>query len=122
MRGFVERADLGDAVVHRSAHWILDGRIVGVQRDEAVDVTLHWDRRLDGARHPLTTTQELIADVFTSMGYEIAEGPEIETEWLSFDALNIGPDHPTRTLMDTELKDATKNSRKAVSSPVTCTS
>jgi phenylalanyl-tRNA synthetase alpha chain len=69
--------------------------------DEAVDVTLPWDRRLEGARHPLTTTQELVADIFTAMGYEVAEGPEVETEWLSFDALNIGPDHPTRTLLDT---------------------
>ena len=69
--------------------------------DETVDVTLPWDRRLDGARHPLTTLQELISDVFTAMGYEVAEGPEIETEWLSFDALNIGPDHPARSLLDT---------------------
>src|SRR5437879_2849011 len=46
--------------------------------DEAVDVTLPWDRRLEGARHPITTTAELISDVFTAMGYEIAEGPEIE--------------------------------------------
>jgi phenylalanyl-tRNA synthetase alpha chain len=69
--------------------------------DETVEVTLPWDRRLEGARHPLTTLQELISDVFTAMGYEVAEGPEIETEWLSFDALNIGPDHPARSLLDT---------------------
>src|SRR6185503_3206898 len=49
----------------------------------------------------LTTTMELVGDVFTAMGWEIAEGPEVEAEWLNFDALNIGPDHPTRTLMDT---------------------
>ncbi len=69
--------------------------------DETVDVTLPWDRRLAGARHPLTTTQELLEDVFVPMGYEVAEGPEIETEWFNFDALNIPPDHPARTLMDT---------------------
>jgi phenylalanyl-tRNA synthetase alpha chain len=67
---------------------------------EAVDVTLPWDRRLTGARHPLTTTMELVGDVFTAMGWEVAEGPEVEAEWFNFDALNIGPDHPTRTLMD----------------------
>jgi phenylalanyl-tRNA synthetase alpha chain len=69
--------------------------------DEAVDVTLPSDRRVDGARHPLTTIQELFADIFVAMGYEVAEGPEIETEWFNFDALNMPPDHPARTLMDT---------------------
>jgi phenylalanyl-tRNA synthetase alpha chain len=69
--------------------------------EEAVDVTLPWDRRLTGARHPLTTTMELVGDVFTAMGWEVAEGPEVEAEWFNFDALNIGVDHPTRTLMDT---------------------
>ncbi|HTZ42709.1 MAG TPA: phenylalanine--tRNA ligase subunit alpha [Jatrophihabitans sp.] len=69
--------------------------------EESVDVTLPWDRRLTGARHPLTTTMELVGDVFTAMGWEVAEGPEVEAEWFNFDALNIGADHPTRTLMDT---------------------
>jgi phenylalanyl-tRNA synthetase alpha chain len=69
--------------------------------EESVDVTLPWDRRLEAARHPLTTTQELVGDVFTAMGWEVAEGPEIEAEWFNFDALNIGVDHPARSLMDT---------------------
>jgi len=69
--------------------------------EESVDVTLSWDRRPRGARHPLTTIQELFADVFVAMGYEVAEGPEVEAEWFNFDALNIGPDHPARSLMDT---------------------
>ena len=76
-------------------------RDVRVLVEEAVDVTLPWDRRLTGARHPLTTTQELVGGVFTAMGWEIAEGPEIESEWFNFDALNIGVDHPARSLMDT---------------------
>ncbi len=69
--------------------------------EETVDVTLPWDRRLAGARHPLTTLQELIADVFVAMGWEVAEGPEVEAEWLNFDALNLGADHPARTMQDT---------------------
>jgi phenylalanyl-tRNA synthetase alpha chain len=69
--------------------------------EESVDVTLPWDRRLTGARHPLTTTMELVGDVFTAMGWEVAEGPEVEAEWFNFDALNIGVDHPARSLMDT---------------------
>ncbi|MBA2559779.1 MAG: phenylalanine--tRNA ligase subunit alpha [Propionibacteriales bacterium] len=69
--------------------------------EEAVDVTLPYDREPRGARHPLTTIQERIDDVFVAMGWEIAEGPEVEAEWLNFDALNLGPDHPARSLQDT---------------------
>src|ERR1700722_2005928 len=69
--------------------------------DEAVDVTLPWDRTLQGARHPVTTVGERLADVFVDMGYEIAEGPEVEAEWYNFDALNFPPDHPAREMQDT---------------------
>jgi phenylalanyl-tRNA synthetase alpha chain len=69
--------------------------------EESVDVTLPWDRDPEGARHPLTTIQERIADVFVAMGYDVAEGPELEAEWYNFDALNIGVDHPARSMMDT---------------------
>jgi phenylalanyl-tRNA synthetase alpha chain len=69
--------------------------------EEAVDVTLPTDRDPVGARHPLTTISERIADVFVAMGWEVAEGPEVEAEWLNFDALNLGPDHPARTMQDT---------------------
>ena len=87
----------------------LDERLVVLesQRDarvlveEAVDVTLPTDRRPPGARHPLTTLMERMAEVFVAMGYEIAEGPEAEAEWFNFDALNIPPDHPARTMQDT---------------------
>ncbi len=69
--------------------------------EEAVDVTLPWDGEPIGARHPLTTIQETVADIFIAMGWEVAEGPEVEAEWLNFDALNLGPDHPARTMQDT---------------------
>ncbi|MFW6774801.1 phenylalanine--tRNA ligase subunit alpha [Nocardioides sp. CPCC 205120] len=69
--------------------------------EETVDVTVATDRRPRGARHPLTTGAERVADVFVAMGWEIAEGPVIEAEWLNFDALNLGPDHPARTMQDT---------------------
>ncbi|MFD3561535.1 phenylalanine--tRNA ligase subunit alpha [Streptomyces sp. NPDC058686] len=69
--------------------------------EEAVDVTLPYDRVPAGARHPLTTLSERIEDVFVAMGYEVAEGPEVEAEWFNFDALNIGPDHPARGMQDT---------------------
>jgi len=68
---------------------------------ERVDVTLPVDRFRLGGRHPLTTVMERISDVFTALGYEIAEGPEAEAEWLNFDALNIPVDHPARSMQDT---------------------
>src|SRR5689334_18937501 len=79
--------------------------------EEAVDVTLPTDRRPAGARHPLTTGAELIADIFVGMGWEVAEGPVIEAEWLNFDALNLGPDHPARTMQDTFWTDPEDQAR-----------
>ena len=74
--------------------------------EEAVDVTLPIDRAPLGARHPLSTlTAELLADIFVAMGWEIAEGPEVEAEWFNFDALNIAPDHPARQMQDTFFVD-----------------
>ncbi|MGO9163664.1 MAG: phenylalanine--tRNA ligase subunit alpha [Streptosporangiaceae bacterium] len=69
--------------------------------EEAVDVTLPWDRQPEGARHPVTTVAERLVDVFVGMGYEVAEGPEVEAEWYNFDALNFPPDHPAREAYDT---------------------
>ena len=94
------RRDVAEAVAARQA--VLEAeRDERVLVEEAVDVTLPWDRAPRGARHPLTTIQERVGDVFVAMGWEIAEGPEAEAEWLNFDALNIGPDHPARTMQDT---------------------
>ncbi|MGH3720145.1 MAG: phenylalanine--tRNA ligase subunit alpha [Pseudonocardiaceae bacterium] len=69
-------------------------------RAEALDVTLPWDRVPVGARHPITALCDRIADVFLGMGYEVAEGPELEAEWFNFDALNFPQDHPARTMQD----------------------
>lgn len=69
--------------------------------EEAVDVTLPVDRTPRGARHPLELLQETVADIFVAMGWEIAEGPELEAEWFNFDALNFGVDHPARQMQDT---------------------
>jgi phenylalanyl-tRNA synthetase alpha chain len=76
--------------------------------EETVDVTLPTDHAR-GSRHPITTLSERIADVFVSMGWEVAEGPVIEAEWLNFDALNLGPDHPARTMQDTFWTDPAEN-------------
>ncbi|MDO4240139.1 phenylalanine--tRNA ligase subunit alpha [Micrococcus sp.] len=70
-------------------------------REEAVDVTAAAARRLTGARHPLSLLQERVADIFVGMGWEIAEGPELEHDWFNFNALNFPPDHPAREMQDT---------------------
>jgi phenylalanyl-tRNA synthetase alpha chain len=67
---------------------------------ERVDVSLPFDRQPAGARHPVSMIADKLADVFVAMGYEIAEGPEVEAEWYNFDALNIPPDHPAREMQD----------------------
>ena len=69
--------------------------------DERVDVTLTLDDMPVGARHPLTQISEYVGDVFLSMGWEVAEGPELEAEWFNFDALNIPAEHPARGMQDT---------------------
>ncbi|GLZ75227.1 phenylalanine--tRNA ligase alpha subunit [Actinorhabdospora filicis] len=83
-------------------------RAARVLREEAVDVTLPAGRRPQGARHPLTLLSEQVEDLFLGMGYEIAEGPEVESAWYNFDALNMGPDHPARQMMDTFYLETAK--------------
>src|SRR5699024_3582617 len=73
-------------------------RDAAVLVEEAIDVTLPTGRRQLGARHPLSLIQEQAADYFICLGWEVAEGPEIESEWLNFDARNFGPDHPARQM------------------------
>ena len=80
-------AAINDAFQRRHAELEAE-RDERVLREESVDVTLPWDRFPRGARHPITTMSERIGDVFVAMGWEIAEGPEIETEWFNFDALD----------------------------------
>lgn len=72
-----------------------------VLQTERVDVSLPYHRRPRGAAHPISQVIEQVGEVFTSMGWEIADGPELEAEWLNFDALNFPPDHPARLMQDT---------------------
>jgi phenylalanyl-tRNA synthetase alpha chain len=72
---------------------------------EAVDVTALASRWTPGARHPLTLLMEQMSDVFVGMGWEVAEGPQLENEWFNFDALNFDEDHPARAMQDTFFID-----------------
>lgn len=68
---------------------------------QAIDVTLPARSRAQGGLHPVTRTLERIEAIFGSMGFDVAEGPEIETDWFNFTALNTPPDHPARSMHDT---------------------
>ncbi|HKG50947.1 MAG TPA: phenylalanine--tRNA ligase subunit alpha [Actinomycetales bacterium] len=94
------RGRLGRALADRQRELEAE-RDARVLVEEAVDVTLPVDRRPVGARHPLQLLQEGIGDLFVGMGWEVAEGPEVEAEWFNFDALNFDPDHPARQMQDT---------------------
>jgi phenylalanyl-tRNA synthetase alpha chain len=67
---------------------------------DAVDMSLPGRLPRPGSLHPLTLVERQLVSVFTSMGYRVAEGPEIEDEWHNFEALNIPADHPARTMKD----------------------
>ncbi len=66
-----------------------------------VDVTLPGRDGARGSLHPLSRTLERIAAIFARLGYDVADGPEIEDDWHNFAALNFPPDHPARTMHDT---------------------
>lgn len=68
---------------------------------ESVDMSAATIRRSVGARHPLSLLMDSISEVFVGMGWEIADGPELESEWFNFDALNFDADHPARAMQDT---------------------
>jgi phenylalanyl-tRNA synthetase alpha chain len=78
-------------------------------RAEALDVTLPGRKQGTGGLHPVSRTIERIEAIFGSMGFDVAEGPEIETDWMSFTALNNPENHPARSMQDTfyvDMKDA----------------
>ncbi len=83
-------------------HAAMEARIAA----ETLDVTAPPEGTLMGHRHPLVTTTEEIVDLFCGLGYQVVEGPEVETDHHNFTALNIPPDHPARDMQDTfYLKD-----------------
>ncbi len=94
------RARVNAAIAAREAELTERERSARLEA-ERLDVTAVPARTRVGARHPLTLMQEEIGDIFVGMGWEVAEGPELEHEWFNFDALNIGPDHPARQMQDT---------------------
>jgi phenylalanyl-tRNA synthetase alpha chain len=87
----------------------LEGRVAALERVERhtrlaadrPDLTLPGRRVIPGGLHPLTRVHDEIVDVFTGMGFAVAEGPEVELDYYNFEALNIPKDHPARDMQDT---------------------
>lgn len=100
------RVTLNEAFGKREEEFYLVEQAARLQA-EAVDVTAVGRTLPVGARHPLSLLQEEISDVFLGMGWEIAEGPELESEWFNFDALNFDADHPARAMQDTFFVEPT---------------
>ncbi|MEY4409406.1 MAG: phenylalanine--tRNA ligase subunit alpha [Actinomycetota bacterium] len=94
------RARLNEVFASREA--ALEAQALEEQlKAEAVDMTAAKVSIRQGARHPLSLLMDQVSDVFVGMGWEIADGPELENEWFNFDALNFHPDHPARAMQDT---------------------
>ena len=75
--------------------------LVGVETYERVDISLPGVRRPIGAEHPVMRTWREIVSVFQKLGYSVAEGPVVETDYYNFEALNFPPNHPARDTQDT---------------------
>jgi len=98
------RARVNQALTER------EGEVLAVEEaakleSEVIDVTAVGLRWKAGARHPLTLLMEQMSDIFIAMGWEVAEGPELENEWFNFDAMNFDEDHPARAMQDTFFVD-----------------
>ncbi|MDI3381036.1 phenylalanine--tRNA ligase subunit alpha [Xenophilus aerolatus] len=94
-----------EAALTERRQQLADEELAVQLRAEALDVTLPGRRRADGGLHPVSRTLERIEAIFGSMGFDVADGPEIESDWHSFTSLNNPPNHPARSMQDTFYVD-----------------
>ena len=90
-----------EAALTERRQQLADAELEAQLQAEALDVTLPGRIRGAGGLHPVTLTLERIENIFGSMGFEVAQGPEIESDWFNFTALNTPEDHPARSMHDT---------------------
>lgn len=90
-----------EAALNARRQALADAELEAQLKAEAFDVTLPGRTRTMGGLHPVSLTLERIEAIFASMGFEVAQGPEIETDWFNFTALNTPQDHPARSMHDT---------------------
>ena len=91
---------LTDSYLANKREIIWREEVLSIQR-ETIDITLPGRNADRGGLHPVSRTLERIADIFGRLGYEMADGPEIEDDWHNFEALNFSPHHPARAMHDT---------------------
>jgi len=97
-----------EAALNERRQQLADEELAVQLRAEALDVSLPGRRRSGGGLHPVVRAQERIEAIFSSMGFDVADGPEVETDWYSFTSLNNPPNHPARSMQDTfyvDMKD-----------------
>jgi phenylalanyl-tRNA synthetase alpha chain len=97
-----------EAALQARRQALADSELSAQLEAEALDVTLPGRLRGQGGLHPVSRTMERIEAIFASIGFDVADGPEIETDWMSFTALNNPEDHPARSMQDTfyvDMKD-----------------
>jgi phenylalanyl-tRNA synthetase alpha chain len=94
------RDELASALAARRAS-LADAALEERLKAEWLDITLPPRPRLQGTIHPVSQVMDELTAIFADMGFSVAEGPEVETDWYNFDALNIPPEHPARAMMDT---------------------
>ena len=90
-----------EAALNARRQALADAELETQLKAEALDVTLPGRTRAAGGLHPVSLTLERIEAIFGSMGFDVAQGPEIETDWFNFTALNTPQDHPARSMHDT---------------------
>ncbi|MDI9332646.1 MAG: phenylalanine--tRNA ligase subunit alpha [Alphaproteobacteria bacterium] len=90
-----------EAALNERRQALADAELQAQLKAESLDVTLPGRQHAAGGLHPVSLTLERIEGIFGSMGFEVADGPEIETDWFNFTALNTPADHPARSMHDT---------------------
>ena len=93
------REKIAAAIDEKNAR-LEEEEVKGKLKEQTIDVTLPGSPVKTGARHPLTIVIEEIEDLFISMGYSVEEGPEVETDYYNFEALNLPKKHPARDMQD----------------------
>jgi phenylalanyl-tRNA synthetase alpha chain len=94
-----------EAMLNARREALADARLQARLATEALDVTLPGRNPARGGLHPVMRTQRRVEEIFRSIGFDIAEGPEIETDWFNFSALNSPENHPARSMQDTFYVD-----------------
>ena len=110
--------DRVEALIASQRDAILAGELDSRLAAESLDATLPGRKQAVGGLHPITRAQEHVERLFRTMGFEVANGPEIESDWYNFTALRMPPDHPSRSMQDTFYIAGTDHVLRTQTSPV----